>query len=61
MSTPIVNRSLNVLKNQFRPYQDNKAVICLEVPYISAISDLIYLTNYTQQEKVFTTNLLAGH
>jgi len=59
LSTLIVVRSLNVKKNPFRPREDNKEVLSLEVPCLSAIGTLMYLANCTQPDITFATNLLA--
>ena len=58
LSTPMIVR-LNVEKNPFRPREDNEEVLSPEVPYLSAIGALMYLTNYTRPDIAFATNLLA--
>nr|GEY43895.1 retrovirus-related Pol polyprotein from transposon TNT 1-94 [Tanacetum cinerariifolium] len=59
LSTPMVRRSLNVENDLFRPCEDDEEVLGLEVPYLSAIGTLIYLTNYTRPDISFEVNLLA--
>ncbi|CAA7049826.1 unnamed protein product [Microthlaspi erraticum] len=44
-STPMVNRSLDVEKDPFRPCEENEEVLGPEVPYMSAIGGLIYLSD----------------
>ena len=51
--------SLEVTKYPFRPIEENKKLLGLEVPYLNAISALMYLTNYTRPDIVFLINLLA--
>ncbi|GJS65521.1 hypothetical protein Tco_0680085 [Tanacetum coccineum] len=45
LSTPMVGRSLNVDNDPFRPCEDDEEVLGPEVPYLSAIEALMYLTN----------------
>ena len=59
LSTPMVVRSLNVKSDLFRPHEDNEEVLGPEVPYLSAIEALMYLTNCTPPDIAFATNLLA--
>ena len=47
LSTLMVVRSLDVKKDPFRPHEDNKELLGPEVPYLSAIGVLMYLTNNT--------------
>ena len=50
------------MKNDsFRPYEKGEELLCLEVPCLSSIGVLMYLTNYTRQDIVFSVNLLAMH
>nr|GEV56463.1 retrovirus-related Pol polyprotein from transposon TNT 1-94 [Tanacetum cinerariifolium] len=59
LSTQMVGRSLNVDNDPFRPCEDDEEVLGPEVPYLSAIGALMYLTNYTRSDISFAVNLLA--
>ncbi|GJY78501.1 disease resistance CC-NBS-LRR class family protein [Tanacetum coccineum] len=59
LSTPMVGRSLNVDSDPFRPCEEDEDVLGPEVPYLSAIGALMYLTNYTRPDISFAVNLLA--
>ena len=59
LSTPMVIQSLEVDKDSFRPKEDAKDSLGPEVPYLSAIGALLYLTNYTKPDIAFAINLLA--
>ncbi|XP_035841267.1 secreted RxLR effector protein 161-like [Helianthus annuus] len=59
LSTPMVVRSLNVENDPFRPSEDDEEVLGPEVPYLSAIGALMYLTNCTRPDISFAVNLLA--
>ncbi|GKE21479.1 hypothetical protein Tco_1432991, partial [Tanacetum coccineum] len=59
LSTPMVGRSLNVDNDPFRPCEDDEEVLGPEVPYLSAIGALMYLTNCTRSNISFVVNLLA--
>ncbi|GKA83284.1 hypothetical protein Tco_0804879 [Tanacetum coccineum] len=59
LSTPMVGRSLNVDNDLFHPCEEGEDVLGPEVPYLSAIGALMYLTNYTRPDISFTVNLLA--
>ncbi|GKA59382.1 retrovirus-related pol polyprotein from transposon TNT 1-94 [Tanacetum coccineum] len=59
LSTPMVGRSLNVDNDLFRPCEDDEEVLGPEVPYLSAIGALMYLTNCTRHDLSFAVNLLA--
>ena len=50
LSSPMVVRSLEVTKDPFRPKEENEELLGLEVPYLSAIGALMYLTNYTRPD-----------
>ena len=45
--SPIVVHSLEVKKNLFCPKEDNEELLDPEIPYLSVISVLKYLANYT--------------
>jgi hypothetical protein len=59
LSTPMVVRSLNIENDPFRPCEENEEVLGPEVPYLSAIGALMYLTNCTRPDISFAVNLLA--
>ncbi|GJS56941.1 copia protein [Tanacetum coccineum] len=59
LSTPMVGRSLNVDNDSFRPCEEGEDVLGPEVPYLSAIGDLMYLTNCTRPDISFAVNLFA--
>ena len=45
--TPMVDWSLDVKEDHFRPQKEYKEIYDLEVPYISAIDTLMYFANCT--------------
>ena len=49
LSSPTVVRSLKVNKDFFHLKEDNEELFGLKVPYLNAISALMYLTNCTDQ------------
>ncbi|XP_073526553.1 uncharacterized protein [Phyllobates terribilis] len=59
LSSPIDVRSLNVDKDQFRPTEEDEEVIGPEVPYLSTIGGLMYLTNNTRPDISFSVNLFS--
>jgi hypothetical protein len=61
LKTPMVVRSLDEDKDPFRPKSDDEKVLRLEVPYLSAIGALMYLTNCTRPDIAFAVNLLARY
>ncbi|CAM9003245.1 unnamed protein product [Rhodiola kirilowii] len=61
VSTPMVVRSLNVTKDPFRPREDDEELLGPEVPYLSAIGALMYLTTCTRPDIAFSVNLLARY
>ncbi|CAA7045307.1 unnamed protein product [Microthlaspi erraticum] len=61
LSSPMVNRSLDVNKDPFRPIEDSEEMLGPEVPYMSAIGALMYLANCTRPDIAFATNLLARY
>ncbi|KAF3651837.1 Cysteine proteinase inhibitor 6 [Capsicum annuum] len=50
----MVVRSLEVSKDSFRPLEEGEEILGPEVPYLSAISALIYLANATRLDITFT-------
>ena len=46
--TPMVVRSLEMEKDQFRPQEEGEEIQGPEVPYLSAIGALMYLANSTR-------------
>ncbi|XP_074355640.1 secreted RxLR effector protein 161-like [Apium graveolens] len=60
LTTPMVVRSLEVEKDHFRPRKQDEEALGPEVPYLSAIGALMYLTNNTRPDIAFAVNLLAG-
>ena len=61
LSSPMVVRLLDVKKDHFRPKEDDEKTLSPEVPYLSAIGALIYLTNCTWLDIAFLVNLLARY
>ncbi|XP_035838086.1 secreted RxLR effector protein 161-like [Helianthus annuus] len=59
LSTPMVVRSLNFENDPFRPCENNEEVLDPEVPYLSAIEALMFLTNCTRPDISFAVNLLS--
>ena len=57
----MVVRSLEVNKDSFRPKEENKELLGLEVPYLSVIGALMYLVNCTRPDITFYVNLLARY
>ena len=47
LNTPMVDWSLDVKKDHFRPQEEDEEILGLEVPYISAIDTLMYFANCT--------------
>ena len=43
LNTPMVDQSLDVKKDHFRPQEEYEEILCPEVPYIYAIDMLIAL------------------
>ena len=61
LSSPMVVRYLDIKNDHFRPREDNKEIFGPEVPYLNAIGALMYLTNYTRSDIIFSVNLLARY
>ena len=61
LSSPMVVRSLDVKKDLFHPKEDDEETLDPEVPYLSAIGALMYLTNCTRPDIAFSINLLARY
>ena len=61
LSSLMVVRSLEVTKDPFRFKEENEELLDPEVPYLSAISALMYLANYTRPDITFSVNLLARY
>ena len=59
LSSPMIVRLLEVTKDPFRPKEENEELLGPEVPYLCAISELMYLANYTRSDITFLVNLLA--
>ena len=59
--TPMVVRSLDMNKDQFRPKDEDEELLGTEVPYLSAIGALMYIANCTRPDIAFAVNLLARH
>ena len=57
----MVVRSLDVKKDHFHAKDDDEVPFGPEVPYLSAIGALIYLTSCTQPDIAFLVNLLARY
>ena len=61
LSTPMVGWSLDINKDLFRLQEDDEETLGPKVPYLSAISALMYLANYTRPDIAFAINLLARY
>ena len=59
LSSPMIVRSLDSKKYPFHPKEENEALLSPEVPYLSAIDALLYLTQCTKLDIAFLVNLLA--
>lgn len=59
LSTPMMDRTLNVKNDLFKPKEDNKEDLDSKVPYLSVIGALMYVANYTRSDIAFAVNLLA--
>ena len=61
LNISMVVRSLDVKRDIFRPQEDNEELLGSEVPYLSAIGALMYLTNNTRPDVAFSVNFLARY
>ena len=61
LSSTMVVRLLDVKNYPFRPCEKCEELIGLEVPYLSVIGALMYLTNCTCLDITFSVNLLAKY
>ena len=61
LSSPMVVRSLDVENDPFRPCKKGEELLGPEVPYLSVICALMYLTNCTRSDIFFYVNLLARY
>ena len=60
--TPMVVRSLDMNKDQFRPKDEDEELLGTEVPYLSGTGVLLmYVANCTKPTIVFAVNILARH
>ncbi|KAM2855266.1 hypothetical protein FF1_025609 [Malus domestica] len=60
-STPMVVRTLDTKRDPFRPKENEEEILELEVPYLSAIRDLLYLAQCIRPNISFAVNLLARY
>ena len=61
LSTPMVVRSLDVKKDDFRPCEDDEELFGPKVSYLNAIRALMYLASNTRSDISFVVNLLARY
>ena len=59
LSTPMVVKSLDPQKDQFRHRESDEEILGSEVPYLNAIGALMYLAQCTRPNIAFEVNLLA--
>ena len=59
LSSPMVVRSLDLKKDEFKPCGEGDKCLGLETPYLATIGALMYLKNYTKLDIAFVINLLA--
>ena len=45
VNTPMIGRTLDPKKDPFRPKDDDEEILGAEVPYLSAIGALLYLSS----------------
>ncbi|KAJ9561483.1 hypothetical protein OSB04_006643 [Centaurea solstitialis] len=58
LSTLMVVRSFDPKKDPFRPHENEEELLGPEVPYLSAIGELMYLANNTRPDISFSTGYL---
>ena len=61
LSAPMVVTSLDVTKDAFRPPECDSEILGPDVPYLSAIGALMYLSTHTRPDIAFAINLLARY
>jgi hypothetical protein len=61
MGSPMVVRSLDTKTDPFRPAEEGEEILSENIPYLSAIGALMYLSNQTRPDISFTVNLLARY
>ena len=61
LSTPMVNRSLDIDKNPFRPCEDSEEILGPRVPYMSVVVNFSILQIFSRSDIAFATNLLARY
>ena len=61
LSTPMVVRSLETIKDPFLPKGNDEELLGPEVPYLSVIGALMYLASHTRPDISFAVNLLARY
>ena len=61
LSSLMVVRSLEVIKDPFRRKKENEELLSPETPYLRVTGALMYLKNYTRLDIVFSVNLLARY
>ena len=59
LSSPLIVHSLDVKNDTFHPCEKGEELLGPEVPYLSAIGTLMYLSNCTRLDITFSINLLA--
>ncbi|GJS81989.1 hypothetical protein Tco_0748530 [Tanacetum coccineum] len=55
----MVVRTLNVEKDHFRPINDDDEIPGIEVPFLSVMGALLFLSSHTRLDISFPLNLLA--
>lgn len=61
LRTPMVNRTLDVERDPFRPNEDIKNILCPYVSYMRVKIGFLYLANFTRPDISFATNPLARY
>jgi len=57
----MVVRSLDIEKDPFKPREEGEKKLGPQVPYLSVVGALMYLTNSNRSDIAFAVNLLARH